>query len=221
MSKSKVTEWVSHLLSCSGQLKMYKNKTTSCDLQGWGFLHPSNNSARSSQASACRKQNWERTTTANLWLTLHRPLVSIWRRSAWKIARLHFALFSITPMLITCISNQCSHVNAPMWLFSLFSVQCQNCPKWVLEPAERNLCLQMLKINGNGIQHLLMLLVVKWKIQLRSPWLFFPHNKSSRCNLISVMIVRLKTTKCIDKWTIPMWGRKKIRARGFFLGKDV
>ena len=126
------------------------------------------------------------------------------------------ALFSITPMLITCISNQCSHVNAPMWLFSLFSVQCQNCPKWVLQPAEQNLCLQMLKINGNGIQHLLIMLVVKWKIQLRSPWLFFPHNKSSRCNLISVMIVRLKTTKCIDKWTIPMWGRKKIRARGFF-----
>ena len=73
--------------SCS--IKKYTNKTTSCDLQGWGFLHPSNNSARSSQASACRKQNWERTTTANLWLTLHRPLVSIWRRSAWKIARLH------------------------------------------------------------------------------------------------------------------------------------
>ena len=73
--------------SCS--IKKYTNKTTSCDLQGWGYLHPSNNSARSSQASACRKQNWERTTTANLWLTLHRPLVSIWRRSAWKIARLH------------------------------------------------------------------------------------------------------------------------------------
>ena len=38
------------------------------------------------------------------------------------------------------------------------------------------------------------------------------------CNLISVMIVRLKTTKCIDKWTISMWGWKKRRARGFFEG---
>ena len=61
----------------------------------------------------------------------------------------------------------------------------------------------------------------KWKIQLRSPWLFFPHNKSSRCNLISVMIVRLKTTKCIDKWTIPKWGRKKNTSQGIFWGKDV
>ena len=59
---------------------------------------PSNNSCkkqRSARWSALKwRLNWEPTTTANFWLTLHRSLLSIWGWSGRKIrsAQLHFFL---------------------------------------------------------------------------------------------------------------------------------
>ena len=77
--------------------------------------------------------NWEQLPTLN-WPST--ALFCLYGAGRGKKSGLFAQLFPITPELISCVSNQYLHVNVPIWLFPLCSVQCRICPKWLLEPVE-------------------------------------------------------------------------------------